>query len=1554
MVAGLQQANNNNGNEMAGSSGSTNRDQSSVFLDDDEETLRILCLETSNEAVNADLPAQLDGAARRFLQDHHPSVVVQRLGDDNAAGAGNQQDAWETWETIVESQLDIKIGQTSGIAPLPRPAVGDLPMAFASESGTIHLNATMALLQVSRFEAGQITLSYMRSVSTSEKDDRKQFHSLLGTFTLLDKVMDHCYHQRIARWAIIAECLRAEQDKEATHQPTMTRILDSLDEIYKEEGMNRGLLRMILSATCQTNVSLSYAQLEPAKQLRAAAPSTLLTTQANSDAAWRRFASNAVEKKRSFSESERLQAMEALLALLYSRIQDGVSRKDLALILVAFQYTKCFFTGFGEGSERLARLAGLACVECMGLWRIQSGISEDAAQGGLWVRSHPLFRGILQNEMSAQREITSLLSVMQDLSKQASDRRDTVLLERPEGLVLLSFGVLLKTAYSNILHSPEGGASGAFWQTFDGKGMELFTLANDECDAFDSIHHVVSTLIEAPEPTLSECENFGPYELNESKGPEKDSQSVAELSPPSLLYANISRELLAAVIAAFEGTILSLNHSEASVNIGMICGLVSLTFRNSPTLCETFWDELAFYNPEEASQFPFCYLLDAAFMLAKTSIESTFPLNESVIRGASPLLRLVSSLVYDAQSSESALTTAVPNGLIPSVLMIASQSNTIAPAVCVSVLESLSTWTRVGNSSSFRKALREQLEDSAVIQDFDLAHVMVNISHNEASTDYARYAFSILSSLLTDAPEATVVNVAATLGSSLEKFWQGLFGKHDGSMLAAVSLIQTMMTRVETVCRSEQIPEEHVISFLSFIGHGARACCNTLSFALSSPSSKLLQQSMASDREALSLLDCLRGVLESVCPIMEFSRSERIKIAATELIENCLINHLAMSTGLIDTIMYYATAPVSLGLLNSLDDLIRDSDVLTAISAQDSEKNLSLSRMELSTGMGIYSETQMAMWKQHLIGSMRKAYHLSFDDFDDMHVKGWITDGVATVLQTCLAALRLLIAWAKGVDGMLVGASDDSFLGLLSLSPNRFLARASILPPPCRAGNALSRVWLASGVSYSTLIIILLTSSDKSDVSMSIQTAALDFIYISLVHFQASSGCGSPQDLPLLADFRFSKAVTKVMEEQITILRRLSKTSQWSSKDKSDCCISLRYLRLLELCIELSPSVALQLLGEDACDSFRELCSLVTDAPQSLAPASDRMRIACVCLAVVHALWLHARGRASSVLYGDDTSETMKKMADGQIQLLNYLARFALDLATPQFSEDSESKALAACSIKCFKSLALQILTLEMAWAHDCNEDLSQDTPILRALDGALGQDLSRFVAATQQYSEIRSFGIISANFLEAAEDPKKISENDEARRILLHILSPSARFRSDAFTDCSGPNTVALGIRNESSKLSQHMTLRNLVVTSNDLKCEVKRLSAWKNFATTFSLLSEKRRRLSSALSFQLLPDNAFMLGVVEAISKSLLRNLGYIKEAPLLNLPFILVTEGVKVAGFSAGILLCFIAECDTESTLAIGDWINVLTMLSDCASKISSVLGSYSMVSRLHDMS
>lgn len=321
-----------------------------------------------------------------------------------------------------------------------------------------------------------------------------RLRSLLGTQELFRRVLHFHRQEFLIRLRIITECLRLEQEDKADDNDhgdndgeqqggvdatksrrgishSCARLLDHLDaRLVVAHGSNRtnhghrrGIFQILLKlATGPALPGLGGIEL----------PYSVGELRGSDSAAVGGGLETLLSGSTEILHAVRQEAAEALLVLLYDRIDGGVTRLDLFLIMEAAsslslssssefgmtgkEYVKLRRGGGGGGLQRwnsdgrggrgndlmggggmkldvtmtgqqarrtLDGLWALICAECMGLWR-------TVYQGGnQWVNRHPFFGGIIdagatdQNRMAAQEELEVLWQKLHSLGNAARDRR---------------------------------------------------------------------------------------------------------------------------------------------------------------------------------------------------------------------------------------------------------------------------------------------------------------------------------------------------------------------------------------------------------------------------------------------------------------------------------------------------------------------------------------------------------------------------------------------------------------------------------------------------------------------------------------------------------------------------------------------------------------------------------------------------------------------------------------------------------------------------------------------------------------------------------------------------------------------------------------------------------------------------------------------------------------------------------------------------------------------------------------------------------------------------
>ena len=701
-------------------------------------------------------------------------------------------------------------------AAAPNPTTALVPPGFDTDEGKAHLRAVSQLLGLSANDAARITLSALaahRSLGTNSTTTTTSTSSLdddprhwIGSRALLEMVLEYGYTQRTARLQLVAECLRLEQQQpqdssnndnenkndDVWRDEVLVPVLQQVDgnltvqDPFEEKALprHRGLFRLCVSlATQPLTIPWTRQQLDVCRILTETTSSssssvegTLFSQSSSSQtASWDAYVHRLMRNKLVAIAHERLQALEALVALLYARMDGGVRRSDYALLIRALQSANHFYTNTTKttsattttiaaaaaasspfDAQRLQCLAGLLCIEGTGLWRVADTPPEDSAVGAAqWVEQHPLLLGLLVDRRSGgtgaeqvETELEAILTLLRQLGRQVSVRQQSHPEQldssavAPEGLALFSFGLLLSSAHRDLLASEQYGSNAsAYWQTFQDSGSELSRYANDVCQALEYIDVVMNCLVDVPsfvvtrktsnslEPLLHDVEFDSPVKvprrhddderMADDDGGEADG-AERELNGPSLIYASIGRELLVAMVVVYRDTILSVHHPGALDNLRMLSQLSTHLFCNSPTLCIPFWDDWYTYHagsptPEADANnmsLPLCSLLDSASYFAKAAVSSSQP-PVQVLEAAIPLLKLVSCLAYDATIAKFVLTQVLPPNTIHTALEACSSlSRSDSSAdLIVEVLASVTLLAQVGNSKTTRQELRSSMDD---------------------------------------------------------------------------------------------------------------------------------------------------------------------------------------------------------------------------------------------------------------------------------------------------------------------------------------------------------------------------------------------------------------------------------------------------------------------------------------------------------------------------------------------------------------------------------------------------------------------------------------------------------------------------------------------------------------------------------------------------------------------------------------------------------------------------------------------------------------------------
>jgi len=501
------------------STGGTDAASSKSWFEEDDTLFlsKLLLGEINNE--DNELNGRFDRVRIRLEEDL--SQINDVVGSGGVGSSIGEGDGW--WENLISNanSSGFKISSTSQPQPSSSSTNNDkkeLPKSFTTNEGQIHIRALVDLLGISEERAVQITLASLRTfaatvngasvgssspaststpnsntgdnknepVTTPDSNDNKEnksqsqsseeeskLRSLLGTTQLFQHVLSYHRLQFISRLRIVTECLRLEQefnehddDNVESYEIIIGRcckqFLNELDTKLKlNDNNNRGLFYLLLRlSTGPTLFGLGSLDL----------PHSISKLYGNSSST-----SNSNNVVLQGSEETILsihtESSEAMLVLLYDRINNGVQRFDLFLIMEALkncnnyefgmsasEYSKfgrllqggirggvgvgwqehyqLLHTTSGLGSYdntpssvkvmeqtkyRLNGIWGLICAECMGLWHTTSSSSTEGGES--WINNHPFFTNGLDNQQT-QIELSAIHQKINELGYCVKERRN--------------------------------------------------------------------------------------------------------------------------------------------------------------------------------------------------------------------------------------------------------------------------------------------------------------------------------------------------------------------------------------------------------------------------------------------------------------------------------------------------------------------------------------------------------------------------------------------------------------------------------------------------------------------------------------------------------------------------------------------------------------------------------------------------------------------------------------------------------------------------------------------------------------------------------------------------------------------------------------------------------------------------------------------------------------------------------------------------------------------------------------------------------------------------
>jgi len=1292
----------------------------------------------------------------------------------------------ESYQTVAASKANVSSGDSSS-----------LPEAFQSDGGKKHLTAVTSLLGLSNQRAVQVTMGALRSVdtagepapgtgatsATNKDSSNDNFSSLLGTRELLAKTVAYHHKQRSARLSVLAECLRLEQDITSPIQAVTTQtLLDPLDASIESTTRKnkRGLFKNLLVVACIPDPTPKREDLEPANSLTGSY--STINNRRNNSVTSAQFGVDLFAELVAQKTRERTQAMEGLLALLYQRIDGGIHRQDFSILVTAFFNDSSLSGHTSSRDARWHQLAGLVCAECMALWRaFESPEVESVGKRGApisyesWTKSHPLIEGFGSVDTIKGLQGLAYLLVEFDGSNQSN--------EPSVSLALLSFGLLLCLANDNQKDVSGSAPELPLWGGNKSKkilrdiGEKLVNSANDKGGAFECLKNVIASLtrdaLSDPSVLVDHAVLYD-WQLTPGRrnqvlmlgAPVNPAESTAEvtrnmISADIVAYTSIAREILAASISSFSENLLAIDRTNSCENIGLLCQLVAVVFRNNEPLCKQYWESWEAYlssNNETRnrfsrnvtmlpSEFPICRLMDASYNLSREYlsqfINGQIP-REEFLAATAPFFQLLSVLCHTSALVETMIEM-LPPDMIRTALQYCvtdqrASSDTNALENVILVLESIEGLTKIASSSKTCIAvMRRSLESSSGMstETYEGPVLLMSLFNSTTDSKITQNVLGTIANLLVGAPKEWAIPMA-------QQFIDQTGGIGDS---ATSRLVPYIWTHEEPLSHSAILVLKELIGHMGQVSFSdsqrgvANGYIMTLSFLQSLGAGLLTSMtslattriSTASVETADIVFRSLSNFMKGLRPIINLHSSHMIRDGATKLRES-LIHTLATSNGLGEVLVYFATAPVSLGLVLKMEEMILDQAIAEEV-AKDEDS-------EATKKYGAWYSLSSA-YKGHSSGAnLSKFKTLEFlskmtsEDFDlpAIRARGWITgsnlDGVA-ILDASRSAIRLLSEWAASVEDMakshlgegvvpsefpLSGEAKDV---VTNFSPQRLLCTLAPMPIQCHADARMSALWQSLGVSTFDLLLpymhIQKAKEDKSRNEDSILALPdmLNFLNACLVHLRLTTPKGGLAASMLLRTIvqstRFSSLLKDIIELGIELTgvegnsKVLAENNQGYHKSTFLC------LQILSFCVASAPVVAHAILGLGG-DNSGLLGKLVEGAQYANRVldftgsgnifATDgcilQVRIASGCLNVLSTFWnttrILSKGKAT-----DTTESNLRKEMDRQSSsFILELGKFVTNYANSNNLEDriaiSNATELGRVSAMSYVTSALEIL----------------------------------------------------------------------------------------------------------------------------------------------------------------------------------------------------------------------------------------------------------------------
>ncbi|KAL3940113.1 MAG: hypothetical protein SGBAC_005274 [Bacillariaceae sp.] len=1500
---------------------------------DDEETLTLLV-----KAGDVD-PSRLDG-------------FQKRLEEDFAEGS-------QYWNELVKNlNKNFKYSST----PLPGPTAAAAGAASASatkddrletDQGKKHIAALCALLEISKARAIEITRGIVQKLYKNET----LLPVLLGTSDFFLKCVLYHFQQRLVRLQLLTECLRVEQDEEKPASEAASKVLDHMDADFEDESRQRGLFRRLLTVACMPLILPTRDRMAPCQDL------TFKTTTPGSSAAYNSLAASLLEETRLRTNRERVQAMEALLVLLYHRIKGGVQRSDLCLLVQAFQASGAFEI---NTQERLAELVGLICAESMQLWRAFQPDNQVE-----WVSQHPLLQEDTSSSTGIQMEMEALKTI---LLLDSSSNSEKMNLKGPQSLAMLSFGLLLRLAYDSLVKSSDDDDSQAYWRTYQTSGTEIVTIANEW--GFEYLEEAISNLVESDVKSKESAPSEKPFQFydwqlsNPKSNPLLLEADNTEMETPAdiVSYTSIAREVLVSSISAYP-SILSTESS--TDNLGMLCKLASSLYQANPVLSEEFWSlwqDFISPNPPEMP-LPMCDLFHAAHDLAKRAL-AAFQQNGissvTVLPAVAPFFQLLASLCHSPDIVEATLDI-LDDGLIRSTLLACYLPEAVAGSEEYSasrkvVLNALVSLAKTGPSKDSLEKLRLSMEEGNQVM-VDGPRVLTRIAISTNDPKVIEPILHLMASLLDGASQRWAMELARQCMPSLRRksVLATFLEPGTGTTNAAATVLAEFIEHMTSVIFCDSFQDNDAIAFLQVVGEGILSSSTTLIPHMSTEAETIGEMQICYETAEV-VLRAFSRFLSLVRAVMELHPSPTVTSAAYE-VRDSLINTLATSVGLGEAIAHYAVAPVALGIAARLWDALESGEIGTKVSETKSEGERSYGAWQFVASKNNGQDSDVVHGRKLLLDSIAEFCGKDLD-LEGLQQRKWTgtTDTLAP-LRVAESAMQLLSMWSLHVDDIVTGQTEgiDSTLsqpglGLISkLSPYGILTSRATCPFPCRESSTFSAVWESVGIpNFDLFLPYFADAGDESTIASAIPTiVSLDVLHACIVHAQKSSSIDPEGASSVFRVVHNSARLPKLISKSISTANQLAGKSTRIGSEDTAALHGLLGLRLLCACIEASPGISDKMLHLEGTPLLSVLTTMASKVRSLLGLPNDssseilnndssilQMRLAAGAVTVLSAVWTSARsmtpgpsGSASARL-GKLVDDNASFVADILLAVMEYSSANDIESKIPP----STKSEYARCAVASFMSRSLDILATEVAY-YRSNRD-NRNAALEAALKGSFFQP-QRFTSFNGfKYSAVSTVHFGSMGF-------GRLQSLTTRPRMLLDCFPTTSTWQSsqDAY---ALENTFDVGAATKwLSQISQQEddaiegSLSRLSVTHQFAVCDLRLISSWKRLAEALVLFNTEEKAQPSNTG----PNAGRLVVLAKDTLQALHLNIGAITEAQVEVSEDFMQASSSQMAKTLAELFL-FLLEMASQDEAALGifdrdDFLDLLELLAKASEMVHTMV-------------